>query len=63
MKFDFKKREMLKYQKQKRIANWHPWFAWYPVSTGEHQVRWLEKVERRRVSDWFGGSWEYRAVG
>jgi hypothetical protein len=24
---------------------WHEWFAWYPVSVGSHDCRWLETVE------------------
>lgn len=28
-----------------RIANWHHWFAWYPVQVEQQRV-WLETVER-----------------
>jgi hypothetical protein len=43
---------------------WHRWFAWHPVRVGPRDCRWLEVLERRRVSGapYCGPSWEYRAV-
>jgi hypothetical protein len=29
------------------LREWHTWYAWYPVSVGEGDSRWLEHVERR----------------
>lgn len=43
-------------------SQWNPWFAWRPVRVGVDEFRWLEKVERRRIMDWFGGQWEYRVI-
>lgn len=29
------------------IYEWHRWFAWYPVTTNEGDVVWLETVNRK----------------
>lgn len=29
------------------LKNWHPWFAWFPITLGEGNCRWLEVVQRR----------------
>ena len=35
---------------EKKIYNWHPWFAWYPVKLDCHwQYAWLETVMRKRA--------------
>lgn len=47
--------------KRAMIDKWHSWFAWYPVRVGITEFCWLERVERKRNSDWFGDYWEYRA--
>jgi hypothetical protein len=34
----------------KDFTEWHRWFAWYPVATGENEeglVVWLEYVDRQ----------------
>jgi len=33
-------------KKMERIAEWHQWFAWHPVTIG-NKVYWLERVWRR----------------
>lgn len=30
------------------LANWHTWFAWYPVDTVDYGHVWLRRVWRRR---------------
>lgn len=44
-------------EKQKRLATWYRWFAWYPVRIEKHDCRWLEFVERRERNY---GQKEYR---
>lgn len=52
-----------KYDMQKQ---WHRWFAWRPIRIGSHDCRWLEYIERKRVSsriiDYPLFTWEYRAI-
>jgi len=53
-----------------RRSQWHPWFAWYPVTVGKtifekRQIKmWLTIVERRgeHYSGYAGcgWNWEYR---
>lgn len=38
---------------------WHKWFAWRPVSDGQHNHFFLEFVDRRYGSH--GSHWSYRA--
>lgn len=41
---------------------WHPWFAWHPVTIGE-TAAWLETVERRwnyTIGEIELSAWEYR---
>ena len=33
--------------KEKRMAKWHQWFAWYPVRTINNNMVWMEHVFRR----------------
>jgi 3',5'-cyclic AMP phosphodiesterase CpdA len=33
------------------IYEWHEWFAWYPVRTSDTELRWLEIVKRKRISE------------
>ena len=48
-------------EKWTRRCNWHPWFAWYPVRIhGTHDCRWLETVERKFISAYPCGEFEYR---
>lgn len=44
-------------------ANWHLWFAWFPVKTENGWVCFLERVNRRKVIDdyWFKFDWIYKA--
>ncbi len=53
-------------QKERDVKkkDWHLWFAWYPISVGEHDYRWFEMVERKgvflaglEINNW---SWQYR---
>lgn len=37
----------IKRQDLKERYKWHKWFAWYPVSVGDSEYRWLEYVYRR----------------
>lgn len=30
------------------LANWHTWFAWYPVDTIDYGHVWLRRVWRRK---------------
>lgn len=52
-----------------RLSNWHPWFAWYPVTIGKtedkRQIKvWLTVIERKGtwIVHWDGPiwDWEYR---
>lgn len=46
-----------------RLHAWHPFFPWRPRRVGDYDCRWLEWIERRKVTekvtltDW-GYSWE-----
>lgn len=54
MRFNFYKRPERPNQNE-----WHPWFAWYPVSIDGNEVRWLERVERR-IERWIEPfQWEW----
>lgn len=33
---------------EKRLSEWRPWFAWFPVKIGKNK-HWLEFVDRRVV--------------
>jgi hypothetical protein len=47
-------------QTQEREAEWHQWFAWYPVKDREHGYRmWLETVLRRAQPH---RRWSYRPI-
>ena len=44
-------------------GSWQKWFAWRPVVTDWHGVRWLTYVYRRK---WRGGGtsgWDYKPMG
>lgn len=52
--------------REKRRAQWHRWFAWYPVEVAKDDCRWLEFIERKikwHSGTYMGGWWntEYRA--
>lgn len=43
------------------INEWHPMFAWWPVTTIDGKRVWLERVERRyRNSSWWEDYFDYR---
>ena len=48
--------------KLKRLKDWHPWFAWYPIQVGNKKCCWLERIERKGEYGAIGGDWfwEYR---
>jgi len=55
MKFKCKEAETWP-EYEKRIKKWHKWFAWYPVSVGKEDCRWLETVERSiKIEFWYDG--------
>ena len=31
------------------LADWHEWFAWYPVRTWDMRWTWLQTVKRRAI--------------
>jgi len=52
-------------------AEWHSWFAWYPVVTICKHVVWLDRVERKWTEKagaisgydgycWIADAWTYR---
>lgn len=43
-------------EKRERLATWHSWFAWKPIS-GDGWIVWLRNIERRRKGSF---DWEYR---
>lgn len=47
-------------EKAEAIMKWHRWFAWFPVTVGSKDCRWLEYVERRAFLLWDEVVWEYR---
>jgi hypothetical protein len=53
-------------EKWKRLGEWHPWFAWYPVRIAPGDCRWLEFVARRMFrEDTIYDTWitkEYHAI-
>ncbi len=49
--------------KEKRLSNWHRWFAWYPINIeiGEKEcIFWLQYVQRRSLGWNLGYMWEYK---
>jgi hypothetical protein len=36
-----------KISRNRILANWHNWFAWYPVKTEDDIWVWLETVQRK----------------
>lgn len=52
---------------RKQLQEWHPWFAWHPVTLSDDFTRvWLEVIERK-VSYWWGENhhiptYEYRII-
>ena len=40
---------------------WHKWFAWYPVFTGDSYV-WLDYVNRCGAYDEGLAYWKYKAI-
>ena len=40
---------------------WHPWYAWHPVTIDKSRV-WLEVIERRRFPDAYPLIWDYRRM-
>lgn len=50
--------------KTRDLDAWHRFFAWWPVSVGPSEFRWLEIVERRRRSSdaYVGDFYDYRAL-
>ena len=52
--------------REKRLSDWHGWFAWHPVRIENNRCAWLELVMRkgRRVHSWHEAWWdfEYRTV-
>ena len=53
--------------KQQRLQEWHEWFAWHPIRLGDHDCRWLEKVQRKGTLCWGGWIdswwyWDYKAI-
>ena len=47
MKLDCGKRTRRQFARSQYLANWHPWFAWFPVRVGPCDCRWWEMVERK----------------
>lgn len=55
-------------EKFKLKQQWHRWFAWYPVRTGDHECRWLEYIEQQLIIRRYPSHrtitlWEYRSIG
>lgn len=44
--------------RDQRRAEWHKWFAWYPVRVGERRY-WLEHVERKVINRLWNGVLNY----
>ena len=51
MKYDCDSRRLRREAKEAAKLEWHPFFAVLPVKVGPHDCRFLEKVERRYVSN------------
>lgn len=45
------------YKKRDRLRNWHRVFAWFPIEVAPGDCRWLEMVDRKCPSAWFGRSY------
>jgi len=60
---------LARFERLRRLATWHEWFAWRPARLSTGAIVWLETVERRggydhskntgRLPSW---RWEYRAA-
>jgi hypothetical protein len=47
-------------ERDARLGEWHPWFAWHPVKIADHDCRWLETVMRKgTVRHSWDDSWMY----
>jgi hypothetical protein len=55
MRFSFESFE----DKKKRLGTWHKFFAWYPVTVEDGDVRWLETVWRMKTyfAGYAGDGW------
>src|SRR6187551_857681 len=64
-----RKRQMRFQKRQVMNANWHRWFAWYPVMISiegkTDYWAWLEYIERKwKTGAYTGeGQWRYRRAG
>ena len=54
MKFNCGKAEDKNLNHKDRLKKWHSHFAWWPVTVGDYDCRWLEFVERRYPGAWIG---------
>ena len=64
MKFHLKSKEQRASDKEKRLSEWHRWFAWKPIrmTPESTEVRWLEFIYRKKVRAWSAGKdfdWKY----
>lgn len=46
-------------EENRRLSEWHAWFAWHPVRVGSHDCRWLETIWRKREGVWWDGETEF----
>lgn len=49
---------------ERKLEQWRPWFAWFPVRIGKRNKAWLQWIERRTPTDLecmsFIKPWYYR---
>lgn len=52
--------------KERRLEQWHPWFAWRPIRIAPTECVWMEWIERKGRHEYsYGGPswyWDYRVV-
>ena len=52
---------------EERLSSWHTKFLWWPTKIGDHDCRWLEKINRKGTPRFCWGAedqwdWEYKEI-
>lgn len=49
-------------KKLERLTQWHPWFAWRPVTTLDGERVWMQTVYRMAICGHWGLKREFKMV-